>query len=71
MVSVLHTFSFINAQNERFWVKFHFKSMQGIENIIDDEAAKIVGADAGEPSTRPVRSDRARRFSQVAFLRAG
>ena len=26
-----HTFSFINAKNERFWVKFHFKSQQGVE----------------------------------------
>src|SRR6202012_2173076 len=25
------TYSFINAQNERFWVKFHFKCQQGIE----------------------------------------
>lgn len=40
-----HTFSFINAKNERFWVKFHFKSMQGIENLTNAEAAKIVGDD--------------------------
>ena len=24
-----HTYSFINAANERFWVKFHFKTLQG------------------------------------------
>ena len=23
-----HTFSFINANNERFWVKFHFRTQQ-------------------------------------------
>lgn len=40
-----HTFSFINAANERFWVKFHFKSMQGIENFTNEESEKIVGAD--------------------------
>ncbi|HEY2989434.1 MAG TPA: catalase [Candidatus Binatia bacterium] len=40
-----HTYSFINAKNERFWVKFHFKSMQGIQNLTDAEAAKIVGED--------------------------
>lgn len=40
-----HTFSFINASNERHWVKFHFKSMQGIENITNAEASKIVGDD--------------------------
>jgi catalase len=40
-----HTYGFINAKNERFWVKFHFKTMQGIENLTDSEAAKIVGDD--------------------------
>ncbi|MCB2428241.1 catalase [Methylophaga pinxianii] len=40
-----HTYSFINANNERFWVKFHFKCMQGIENLTDAEAAKLVGED--------------------------
>lgn len=38
-----HTYSFINAENERFWVKFHFKSQQGIENLTNDEAASIIG----------------------------
>jgi len=38
-----HTFSFINADNERFWVKFHFKSLQGIKNWTNDEAAGVVG----------------------------
>ena len=40
-----HTYSFINANNERFWVKFHFKCMQGIENLTDEEAARVVGED--------------------------
>jgi catalase len=40
-----HTFSFINAQNERFWVKFHFRSHQGIKNLTDAEASEIVGKD--------------------------
>jgi len=40
-----HTYSFINAANERFWVKFHFKTMQGIKNWTNDEAAKVVGQD--------------------------
>lgn len=40
-----HTFSLINSKNERNWVKFHFKSMQGIENLTNDEAAKLVGQD--------------------------
>ena len=40
-----HTFSLINARNERFWVKFHFKSQQGIKNLTDAEAEAIIGQD--------------------------
>lgn len=40
-----HTYSFINAVGERFWVKFHFKSQQGIATLTDQEAAKIVSGD--------------------------
>jgi catalase len=40
-----HTFSFINANNERHWVKFHFHSQQGIKNLTDAEAEAIVGKD--------------------------
>jgi len=40
-----HAFSFINANNERFWVKFHFRSQQGIKNLTDKEAEKLVGID--------------------------
>ncbi len=40
-----HTFSLINSKNERHWVKFHFKSMQGIANMTNAEAAQIVGHD--------------------------
>jgi catalase len=40
-----HTFSFINARNERHWVKFHFRSKQGIKNLSDLEAEEVVGKD--------------------------
>lgn len=40
-----HTFSMINAQNELVWVKFHFVTQQGIENLTDQEAAELVGND--------------------------
>ncbi|SAL12240.1 catalase [Caballeronia humi] len=40
-----HTFSFINADNERFYVKFHFKSQQPLENYTDAEAAAVVARD--------------------------
>lgn len=40
-----HTFSFINAQNERHWVKFHLRTQQGIENLSNEEASAIIGED--------------------------
>lgn len=40
-----HTYSFINAQGQRFWCKFHFKCNQGIRNWMDDHAAEIIGHD--------------------------
>lgn len=40
-----HTFSLINAQGDRVWCKFHFKTLQGIQNLTPEEAAKIKGED--------------------------
>jgi catalase len=40
-----HTYSFVNAANERFWVKFHFKTQQGIKNLTDAEATAVMGGD--------------------------
>lgn len=40
-----HTYSFINDKKERFWVKFHMRTQQGIENLTDDEAEKLIGKD--------------------------
>ncbi len=40
-----HTYSFINADNKRYWVKFHFRCQQGIKNLTDAEAEAIIGKD--------------------------
>lgn len=40
-----HTFSFIDNENNRFWVKFHFKTQQGIQNMSNEEAKAIIGTD--------------------------
>ena len=40
-----HTYSFINAENKRFWVKFTFKTQQGIQNLTDQEATDLIGTD--------------------------
>ncbi len=40
-----HTFSTINAAGERFWVKYHFKTRQGIQNFTDAEAKAMTAQD--------------------------
>ena len=40
-----HTYSFWNEAKERYWVKFHFRTQQGIKNLTDAEAAEVVGSD--------------------------
>ena len=40
-----HTYSFINEADERFWVKFHFKSMQGIKTWTNREGEAVVAKD--------------------------
>nr|WP_316934352.1 catalase [Hymenobacter sp. AT01-02] len=41
-----HTFSLINAQNERVWVKFHFRTEQGVKNFSNEEATQMKAHDA-------------------------
>jgi len=38
-----HTYSFWNAEGERFWVKFHFKTQQGHKHFTNAEAAEVIG----------------------------
>ncbi len=40
-----HTYSLINANNERVWCKFHFKTKQGIDTMTDAESAELIGKD--------------------------
>ncbi|MBI9109282.1 MAG: catalase [Spirochaetales bacterium] len=40
-----HTYSLINDRNERIWVKFHFKTQQGIKCLTDSEAEALIAKD--------------------------
>ncbi len=40
-----HTFSLINSENELFYVKWHFKTRQGIKNFVREEADELRGKD--------------------------
>jgi catalase len=41
-----HTYQWINAQGERFWIKYHFHSQQGTENLTEEEAAALTAQDS-------------------------
>src|SRR6266536_3156290 len=41
-----HTYMWVNAAGERFWVKYHFKTDQGIEFFTQDEADQMAALDA-------------------------
>ena len=40
-----HTYSFINDQNDRFWIKLHFKTLQSIQTWTNAESAEVIGKD--------------------------
>ncbi|BDM63256.1 catalase [Shewanella sp. NFH-SH190041] len=40
-----HTYSLISADNQRYWVKFHFKTQQGIQYLTDAEAEAVIAKD--------------------------
>lgn len=40
-----HTYSLVNAEGQRVWCKFHFKSQQGIENLTDQQSTEQIGQD--------------------------
>ncbi|MCK0746222.1 catalase [Chromohalobacter nigrandesensis] len=46
-----HTYMWANAQGEKFWVKYHFKTDQGIECLTQEEADQLAGED-GDYHTR-------------------
>jgi catalase len=39
-----HTYQWVNARGERYWVKFHFKTNQGVRCLGDEESARVAGA---------------------------
>jgi len=45
-----HAYSFLNAANERIWVKFHFRTKQGIQNLTDAEA-RLSSARIAKPTS--------------------
>ncbi len=46
-----HTYMWVNAKNQRFWVKYHFKTDQGIDYLTQKDADRLAGED-GDYHTR-------------------
>ncbi|WP_115705337.1 catalase [Legionella sainthelensi] len=46
-----HTYMWVNTQGEKFWVKYHFHTDQGIEFLTQEEADHLAGTD-GDYHTR-------------------
>jgi catalase len=40
-----HTYMWYNAKGEHFWIKYHFKTLQGVENFDGPEADRMRGVD--------------------------
>src|SRR6202012_4883066 len=40
-----HTYMWVNAQGEKFWVKYHFISDQGVQCLTQQEADALAAAD--------------------------
>jgi catalase len=40
-----HTFSWVSGGGERFWVKYHFKTVQGVESYTEAEAVRMAAED--------------------------
>ena len=41
-----HTYMWVNASGEKFWVKYHFHTQQGVEGLTNDAAGRLAGEDA-------------------------
>jgi catalase len=41
-----HTYMWINARGQKFWIKYHFDTQQGVQHLTGEEAERIAGVDA-------------------------
>lgn len=57
-----HTFSMWNKNGERFWVKWHFKTLQGIECLSNEAAAELTARDPDHAQRDLVAAIEARDF---------
>ena len=65
-----HTFSLINAKNELFYVKWHFKTKQGIKNFFREQAGATGRHGSGLRAARSLQRHQEGRLPEVARVRA-
>ncbi|MDX3767234.1 MULTISPECIES: catalase [unclassified Streptomyces] len=46
-----HTYQWTNAEGEAFFVKYHFKTNQGVRSLSSDQAAELAGRDGNSHQT--------------------
>ena len=63
-----HLLASSTRKNERFWVKFTFKTQQGIQNLTDEEARNLIGGDR-ESHQRDLFESIERQFPALDALR--
>jgi len=51
-----HTFQWVDAEGSPVWVKYHFKTDQGVKCLDSSEAAELAGLNPDQPPTRPGRA---------------
>jgi len=59
-----HTFGMWNKNGERYWVKFHFKTKQGIECLTEPQSRNVIGQDPDHAQRDLVESIENRNFPQ-------
>jgi len=62
-----HTFSMINAADHKVWVKFHFKTMQGVRNFTHNEAVDLKGKEPDFAQMDMVEAIDSRNFPKWAM----
>lgn len=66
-----HTFSLINAEGKRTWVKFHLHTQQGIKNLTDAEAEAIIAKDRESHQRDLYESIEKGDFPQMDYVHSG
>ena len=64
-----HTYSWLNDKDELFWVKYHFKTDQGVEFLTQEEGDGWPATTATPPA-RPVHLNRGRQLPELDAARA-